>query len=240
MEEQFTNLLKNSFHMKNHLILYLLCLAILSCKKPAKIEPPTKAILSLPSNNEACISGTTISATSSAIIFKWAASQNAESYEITIKNLETGVSITQTTTALELPVPLTRNTPYSWFVTAKSSKIATTAVSDVWKFYNAGEALSSYSPFPAEMVSPKMAQRVTAVAGKVTLDWTGVDVDNDISTYDIYFGTTATPVLLKSNQVDSMLSDVAVNANTTYYWKVITRDSKGNTSDSGVYIFYTN
>lgn len=224
--------------MKNRLILFLLCFAILSCKKAAKIQPPTKAILALPSNNEACINGTIISATSSAILFKWGASQHAETYEITIKNLETGVSITQTTTALELPVPLTRNTPYSWFVTAKSSKIATTAVSEVWKFYNAGEALSSYSPFPAEMVTPKMAQRVASVAGKITLDWIGSDVDNDISTYDIYLGTTTTPALLKSNQTDSNLPDVAVNAGTTYYWKVITKDSKGNTSDSGVYLFY--
>jgi hypothetical protein len=31
-----------------------------------------------------------------------------------------------------------------------------------------------------------------------------------------------------------------VVANTTYYWKVITRDTKGNTSDSGVFEFKTN
>lgn len=229
--------------MKNHLLLCLLGLALLSCKKPTKetvIDPPTKASLSLPNNNEACTNGTIISTTLSSIVFKWTASKNAESYDLTIKNLETNVTTTQTTSALELPVQLTKNTPYSWFVTAKSSKISTTAQSDVWKFYNAGEALSFYAPFPAEMVTPKMAQRVTSVAGKITLDWIGGDVDNDISNYDIYFGTTATPALIKATQVDSALPDVVVNANTTYYWKVITRDSKGNTSDSGVYIFYTN
>lgn len=227
--------------MKKHLLLCLLCLAIISCKKPVKvIDPPTKAVLSLPTNNEACTSGTITSATLSSIVFKWNASQNAESYELTIKNLETGVTSTQTTTALELAVPLTRNMPYSWFVTAKSSKIATTAVSEIWKFYNAGEALSSFAPFPADMVTPKMAQRITPSAGKITLDWTGSDVDNDILNYDIYLGTTATPAVIKTAQVDSALPDVAVASGTTYYWKVITRDSKGNTSDSGIYIFYTN
>jgi hypothetical protein len=121
-----------------------------------------------------------------------------------------------------------------------SSKISTTALSDTWKFYNAGEAVTSYAPFPADMVTPKMAQRITPVAGKISLDWTGSDVDSDIANYDIYLGTTATPTLLKANQVDSALPDVTVTAGTTYYWKVITRDSKGNTSDSGVFIFYTN
>jgi hypothetical protein len=216
---------------------------MLSCKKPTKIsviDPPTKAILSLPLNNEACISGTIISPTQSSILFKWTTSKNAESYDLTIKNLESSITTTQTSTTTELTVTLARNMPYSWFVTAKSSKIATTAVSDTWKFYNAGEALGTFAPFPAEIVTPKMAERVNPTAGKITLDWIGSDVDNDISNYDIYLGTTATPTLLKSNQVDSMLPDVAVNASTTYYWKVITRDSKGNTSDSGVYIFYTN
>jgi len=228
--------------MKKHLLLLFVCIAVISCKKPTKvIDPPTKAVLSLPANNEACTTGTPVSASLSAIVFKWAASQNAESYDLTIKNLESGVITTQTTTALELPVTLARNMPYSWFVTAKSSKIATTAVSDIFKFYNVGEASSSFAPFPADMVTPKMAQRITPTAGKITLQWIGSDVDNDITNYDIYFGTTATPPLLKGNHgITSSLADVAVNAGTTYYWKVISKDAKGNTSDSGVHIFYTN
>ena len=227
--------------MKKHLLLLLLCLAVFSCKKTIKvIDPPTKAVLSLPANNEACTSGTVTSPILSSILFKWTASQNAESYELTIKNLESGVIITQTTTALELPVTLARNIPYSWFVTAKTSKITTTAVSDTWKFYNVGEASSAFAPFPAEMVSPKMAARITPAAGKINLSWTGSDVDNDILNYDIYLGTTNTLALIKATQIGGALPDVTVTAGTTYYWKVITRDSKGNTSDSGIHVFYTN
>jgi hypothetical protein len=36
------------------------------------------------------------------------------------------------------------------------------------------------------------------------------------------------------------LSDVSVSSSTTYYWKVITRDSKGNTSESEVGQFRVN
>ena len=227
--------------MKKYLFICLLCLVVISCEKtPEVIDPPTKAALALPNNNETCISGTVISPTLSSISFKWTASQNAESYVLTIKNLESGAIITQTTTTTEIPVTLSRNTPYSWSVTAKSSKTSTTAQSEIWKFYNAGEALSFYTPFPADMVSPTMGQRITPTAGKITLQWVGSDVDNDIVNYDIYLSTNANPTLLKSNQVDHTLADVAVNAGMTYYWKIITRDSKGNTSDSGIHIFYTN
>jgi hypothetical protein len=227
--------------MKKILLLCFLSLAVLGCKKNKKpIDPPTKAVLSLPNKDEACTSGTIISPTQSSILFKWNASLNTDSYELTIKNLETGTSTTQTTSALELAVTLSRNTPYSWFVTSKSTKIATTAPSDIWKFYNAGEAQTAFAPFPAEMVTPSLGQHISPTGGKITLQWNGNDVDNDIVNYDVYLGTTSSPALLKSNQTTSTLADVAVNAGTTYYWKVISRDSKGNTSDSGVSIFYTN
>ena len=228
--------------MKTYLLIFLLCVATISCKKKPieTINPPTKATLSLPANNEACTSGTISSSALSSILFKWSASQNTESYELTIKNLENGAVITQTTSTTELAVTLTRNMPYSWFVTAKSSKIATTAVSETWKFYNVGEAASVFAPFPADLTFPKMAQRITPTAGKLALTWTGSDVDNYILNYDIYLGTTTTPALIKAAQIGLTLSDVAVNASTTYYWKVITRDNRGNTSDSGIYIFYTN
>ena len=110
--------------MKKYLTICLFCLTILGCKKPVKvIDPPTKAVLSLPLNNEACISGTIISSTQSSVLFKWTASQNTESYELTVKNLESGVTTTQTSTTTELAVPLARNTPYSWFVTDRKSVV---------------------------------------------------------------------------------------------------------------------
>ncbi|RZK49526.1 MAG: hypothetical protein EOO99_05920 [Pedobacter sp.] len=227
--------------MKKLLLVFFLSLSFFACKKSdPPVEPPTKATLSLPANNEVCTNGTIVSNTVMGVTFKWNASQNADSYEITIKNLESGATITQTTAGLEATINLARNAPYSWFITSKSSKGSATATSDTWKFYSPGEATSSFAPFPAEILSPKMGVKVSPVGGKITLDWNGDDVDKDISNYDIYFGTTNNPAILKAGQVESILNDVTVNPNATYYWKVITRDSKGNTSDSGIYVFYTN
>ncbi len=221
-------------------LLLMLVLGMFACKKNKPVPPPTKAVLSFPNNNEACTIGTIISSTQSSIIFKWNASENTESYELSIKNLESGFSATQTTTQTELEVTLNRNTPYSWYIVSKSSKVSDSAQSDTWKFYNSGSGTVSYAPFLAEILAPASSQNITAASGKITLDWNGSDVDGDISSYDVYFGTTTSPALFKSNLTESILNDVSVTSNTTYYWKVITKDSKGNSSDSGVCQFKVN
>jgi hypothetical protein len=72
------------------------------------------------------------------------------------------------------------------------------------------------------------------------LQWKGTDADNDIQNYDVYMGINTNVAIIKSQNTTTSLADVSVNANTTYYWKVISRDGKGNTSDSGLYEFKTN
>lgn len=62
-----------------------------------------------------------------------------------------------------------------------------------------------------------------------------------IFSYDIYLGTSVTSIpLIKSNITDMFLNGNAVISGATYYWKVVTHDSKGNTSDSGVLSFKVN
>jgi predicted small lipoprotein YifL len=210
--------------------------------KPDEVAPPpAEAVLVAPAQNEVCTQGTVISATQSTVQLKWNAAKATDSYEITIKNLEKGTTVTQTTTTTQFDVTMDRNTPYSWFVTSKSAATTATAKSAVWKFYNSGPGIVNYAPFPAEPVNPAAGQNVAAVDGKVNLTWTGADADNDISGYDIYLGTSVTSIpLVKSNITDMFLNGNAVISGATYYWRVVTRDSKGNTSDSGVLSFKVN
>lgn len=228
------------------IVLLLATLLILSCGKkgspgapdPEPIPAPGKTLLILPTANELCLSGTVVSLTETNITFQWSAAANAESYEVTIKNLETNAVSSQTTNSTTLIVKLLRNTPYSWWVNSKSTKSTVTTASDTWRFFNAGFGVTAYAPYPAEITSPTMAQAINAVGGKINLSWKGADVDNDIASYDVYLGTTTTPSLI-SNVTTSYLNDVSVTPKTTYYWKVITKDSKGNTSDSGIFSFRT-
>lgn len=208
---------------------------------PTPVLTPTEAALSAPAQNSVCTSGTILSATESTISFSWNASDNTNSYNLIIKNLLTSDSTTQNTTLTQLDITLLRNTPYSWYVVSQSTKTSATAQSAVWKFYNSGPGIVTYAPFPAEITAPTLGQVVSTTTGTVNLTWTGSVVSPDVITnYDVYFGTTSSPAITASAITNSFLNNVAVAANTTYYWHVITRDVNGNTSDSGLYQFSVN
>lgn len=201
---------------------------------------PEAAILITPLKNESCNNGVVISETTSTIRFTWEASKNTDSYELCVKNLLNNEVIAQIAATNYFELILKRNTPYSWYVNSKSSKTKEISKSETWKFFNAGLAATNYVPFPAEIVAPKMNVVVIPSGGNVTLNWTGFDIDNDIVGYDIYFGTTSTPPLFQSNVGSTVNSlNVPVTSN-TYYWKVITKDKNGNSSDSGMFKFIVN
>lgn len=219
----------------------MLVMVIAGCggkKNPTpQIANPAKAALTFPAQDAVCTTGTIISATQSSVTFTWQAAANTDSYELNLKNLLTGTSSTQTTTSSQLAVKLLRNTPYSWYIVSKSGKTSATAQSDTWKFYNSGPGTISHAPFPAELVAPGFALEVAASNGTISLQWKGSDVDNDITAYDLYFGTTTTPAIYKAGITDMIMNGISVKSGTTYYWKVITKDALGNTSDSGLFQF---
>ncbi len=220
--------------------LAILLLVVAGCNKNQGNPDPGKAILTSPAQDAACITGTVTSALYSTVTFTWIASANTDSYDVVIKDLLYQTIITKTSNTNQLQVSILRNTPYSWYVISKSSNTTTTTKSDVWKFYNSGPGVISHPPFPADISAPAFGQNVTAIGGIITLSWTGSDTDQDIAAYDIYFGTATTPPLIQSNDVIPFLYNVAVTSGTTYYWKVVTKDKAGNTSDSGIFQFKVN
>ena len=226
------------------LYIFLTLIALVACKKgktPAPVLSPEKVVLVSPESNSTCTQGTVLSATESAVLLTWNSSANTDAYDVYIKDLISGTIILKSSSTPKLSVNLNQNTPYSWYVVSKSSKTENTATSEMWKFYNAGTAPSSYAPFPAELTIPTNEQKITSVAGKTVLDWNGSDVDNDISYYDVYLGSNiANMVKIKDNITESVVSDVPVSSGNTYYWKVLTKDSKGNTSTSEIYSFKVN
>jgi len=226
--------------MRKSILLITIILCLAACKSNDTVVPiPGKAALVFPAQNALCTTGTAVSNTQSTISLSWNSSSNTDSYEVNIKNLLTGTTTTQSTTNTTLDISLLRNTPYSWSVTSKSSSSASTTQSDVWKFYNAGLGVTYYAPFPAVLVSPKYGQNLTATT-TVDLTWTGSSVDNNITGYDLYFGTSSTPPLFKSDVNTTSVNNVAVTSGTTYFWKIVTKDSQGNNSTSDTYNFTLN
>lgn len=202
---------------------------------PAK---PERALLVFPQKDSECTTGVNIDDMSSRVEFSWQSSNHTEIYELRVTNLNTSVTQTISTGSLSAKLPLQKGAPYSWFVTSKNSQVTETATSEVWRFYNSG-FVTTYPPFPAEIISPKSGASVFKdINNEITLEWSGADVDEDLMGYEIYFSTEDPPTnLVGSATKDITTLKVSVLSNKVYYWQVISKDKAGNTSDSGIYEF---
>tara|TARA_B100001059_G_scaffold21114_1_gene17043 strand:- start:186 stop:884 length:699 start_codon:yes stop_codon:yes gene_type:complete len=219
-------------------ILFITLIVLVSCKgkeggdgdggvdPPPPAPAPKAATLNAPANNSECLDGENVE-------FKWAASENTDTYEIFIKNLLTQSEQSQTTTSTSVTINLTKGQPYSWYIISKSNTSTETAQSAKWKFYLKSEPVANYSPFPADLVSPK--SEATVNAGSIKFEWSGSDADSgDTLTFDIYVDSSNPPTTrIKANHNSSSINH-PINDSGTYYWKIITKDNSGSNSDSGV------
>ena len=115
---------------------------------------PGVVSLSAPADNIACLKSTSTNGTSALVTLNWEAANNADSYQIDIKNLNLQITSSYSTNSVSYAVSLNVNTPYSWSVVAINSVGKTNSAT--WKFYLSGTPSSSYAPFPADLVTPTM------------------------------------------------------------------------------------
>lgn len=204
---------------------------------PTPVPSPLAATLIFPNNNETCNEGITVSETESTVTFKWSSAEFTDTYLVNLINLDTNTSQSITAETNEKSITILRGTPYKWNVISKAKGTDATAQSDDWKFYNAGIQVESHAPFPAEAVAPKMGSSVNS--GQINIKWNANDVDNDISSYEVYLDSFNPPTTLLTTQTSNSVNlDVA--SGQVYYWQVITKDSVGNTSISQIFEFKVN
>ena len=207
------------------------------------VNPPGKSSLTAPANNKTCETGTSVSDTKSEVTFTWGVSSATNTYDLKVTNLDTSVITNKTAlTSTSTKVTLDKGVPYSWNITSKSTASTTSTASDTWKFYLAGTGIVNYAPFPADLKTPASGSTVTRDGdGKVTFTWDGSDPDTvDTLTYTLYVDTTDGKQTPPSAQTDLSVKTLAValEADTTYYWRVKTSDGT-NSSYSIVYSFKT-
>jgi len=88
--------------------------------------------------------------------------------------------------------------------------------------------------------NPSPLNQSTEVNILTNLNWVGGDPDqNDIVTYDVYFGTTSNPQKVVNNQSSTIYNPVTLNYNTKYYWKIIAWDDKGSLTEGPLWYFTT-
>ena len=194
---------------------------------PPTPQRPSKAVLSKPDNNTECLEV-------DAVKFEWNSSENTTSYTINVKNLLTNEIVSNTTTSTSADITLDKGNPYSWYVISTNST-SFVAESDKWKFYLSGEALKNHAPFPAEILTPKPGSSVSS--GSVSLSWTFSDIDaNDTHSFDIYLDQNDATKKIISNY-GARKRTVSLNTPGVYYWRVVTIDNHGTSSDSGISTF---
>tara|TARA_R110002020_G_scaffold91560_2_gene222292 strand:+ start:27705 stop:28403 length:699 start_codon:yes stop_codon:yes gene_type:complete len=227
--------------IKTPLISAVILLLFCACGKDGDLwneeeDVPGQALLVFPDNNEECTQGNTLSPTENEIVFMWEPSLATDSYELFLTNLFTSETQQFESEVPTLTATLLRGTPYSWYVVSRATDVEETAQSETWAFYNAGPGVEFFIPFPAEAVSPvngRLLQRTTTV----TLEWSAADLDGDITYYDIFFGESDPPILVESDHGGTTLENIPVVPGNTYYWKVVTKDQRNNSSTSETFTF---
>ncbi len=191
-------------------------------------------VLNTPENNSECVTGVEVNDNQSKVTFQWQAVEGNQGYYVYVKNLTTQSTLQYSAGSnTSQDVVLEKGTPYSWYV--RSNRANGTLQSETWKFYNSGPGISNYAPFPAELVAPEMSSSVYGPT--ISLQWTGSDLDGDIASYEVFFGTAANPTTSIHTGTQTSVSGVTVTSGSTYYWKVVTTDDAGNTSSSPVFQF---
>lgn len=209
----------------------------LGCKKKENPKPPESSTLVYPVKNSECTTGNNLNALTSEVEFKWGAAVNTDTYELRATNLNTSTTQTITTSSTSAKLPLAKGAPFSWVVVSKNESVLETASSESWRFYNSGFN-TSYAPFPAEIIAPEEGASILRDDNnEIELSWSGSDVDNDIVSFEIYISTENPPEELAFTTNSANATKVLVVESTIYFWRIITKDSEGNSSDSGVYDF---
>lgn len=221
--------------MKKLIAIFSIIVFISSCSK-SDPKPPVAATLLAPENNAECILGTDSGNTQKEITFSWQASAHTDSYILTVKNLNTGATDTYTTNQTDFTAILDKTVPYSWYVTSQNNKVAETAESETYKFYVAGNAITNYAPFPADLLAPTAGTTIEN-GNDVSLVWKGSDVENEIAYYQVYLDTKEVPENTIINATTATKTKVSGLSQGIYYWKVITFDDAGNSSVSPVFSF---
>ena len=111
---------------------------------------------------------------------------------------------------------------YYWRVDTKNACGTTTG--DVWSFTTAASCTLA-----AKASSPSPSNGANGVSTSANLNWANA---SGASSYDVYFGTDSTPDSgeLLDNTASSSWALGTLSENTTYYWRVDTKNACGTTT----------
>ncbi|HER44231.1 MAG TPA: fibronectin type III domain-containing protein [Candidatus Eisenbacteria bacterium] len=130
---------------------------------------------------------------------------------------------------------LLRDTMYTWRVVATDG--LESSESPWWTFFT--PEWSNEPPFSPADPHPASGEFDVQTTG-LHLTWSAGDPDqDDVLTYDVYFGTGSDPGLAASGLSETSLALPALDYDTVYFWRVVSTDSHGESTSSPVWPFST-
>ena len=204
---------------------------------PPMQATPEAATLVFPENNTECNISEILSNTQSTVPFEWNPSENTDTYQLNIRNLNTNTLVSSPiVTVPEANVTLERGTPYEWSVVSRANGTNETATSSTFRFFNEGLGIENYAPFPANAINPTPGTNFESSVTKVSLEWAANDIDDNSLEYEVFFGTTENPT---NSVIITMETNVSVDTTSglVYFWRVISKDNQNNTSQSEIFSF---
>ncbi|MCI9844582.1 fibronectin type III domain-containing protein [Flavobacterium pectinovorum] len=224
--------------MKNFISLSILTLLFISCSggddnSDTENTAPTVPVLTLPADNKLCVDNT--------VNLEWKKSTDKNKdeiyYQIEIALDNQFEQIIQTTesSSNSQQIELNKNTAYYWRIKATDSEGLSSAFSKTYKFYTAGDAVVNHLPFAPELVSP--AVNITLNNTTAALKWNATDADNDILSYDVYFGSVNPPTTKIKENYTSKTADVTLQPAKEYFWRIVAKDNKGGETVGQIWKF---
>jgi len=149
----------------------------------------------------------------------------------TLESLEKNpVNVGEYTTYV--PGKLAYLTKYYWKVIANDEQTSTEG--SIWTFTTQKKPNSP----PYKPSNPNPVHKAIDVEVDVICSWVGGDPDlKDIVTYDVYFGTSNPPSLVKKSQMENTYSPGLINFDTKYYWKIVSTDNNKASTPGDIWEF---
>ena len=212
--------------------LILALILLIGCESES-FNVPGKTTLISPENVQTCETGVSISGTQSEVTFTWSESEYTDYYDLNIINLNSNLVIWSSKNKLTSDkVVLVKGQPYSWKVNTRNSEVSEITSSDTWKFYLGGLGVINFAPYPAALLAPNNSSTLERNSnGEITFKWDGSDPDDgDDLVYTLYVDTIDGKQTPAASQTDLSVKtlNVALDAGTTYYWRIKTFDGKNN------------
>ncbi len=124
-------------------------------------------------------------------------------------------------------------TKYAWKIVAWD-KYGLKSLGDTWIF-TTEENLPPNTPS-----EPDPSDGADDVSIEKILEWKGGDPNSgDTVTYDVYFGKSSPPQLVKKNLFQTGYDPGTMDFNTKYYWQIVAEDSQGLTATGPIWYFTT-